>query len=108
VITPAQVQHLYSAHLLALHRYANAPAICDRHMCSFLDVWGGGGAVFLAAAPRTDFAVVVFRTPSDAARAAALYRPGTPLAADRRSNALLLYLRSASARLAIVRRIFRS
>src|SRR3954452_2019939 len=103
IITAAQIEHTFARHNLALHRYAKSPALCDRRACSGLDVWGGG-VVYLAAAAKTDFVVVVFRTPKDAAAVL----PGDRLVADRRGNALLLYLRSAKTRLAIVRRIFRA
>ena len=103
IITAPQVQHSFAQHGLALHRYAASPELCDRHMCSGIDTWGGR-VVYLAAAPRTDFVVVVLRTPAEAARIQKI----ATMAAERRANTLLLYLRSASARLAIVRRIFRS
>jgi hypothetical protein len=46
--------------------------------------------------------VVVFPTLADARR----FRVVRELGAERRENAILLYLRSAGTRLAIVRRIF--
>jgi hypothetical protein len=100
VITPAQVQHSFAAHGLALHRYATSPDLCDRRACSGVD--STGRLVYLAAARRTDFMVVVFPTLRDAAR----FRVVTELRGERRENTWLLYIRSARMRLAIVRRIF--
>jgi hypothetical protein len=102
--TPLQIQQSFAQHGLPLHRYARSPRLCDRHMCGGLDV-AGGGIVYLAAAPSTDFVVVVLKSPLDAATFAALFG-ARPMAAERRSNTLLVYLRSAKTRLAIVRRIF--
>jgi hypothetical protein len=98
--TAPQIQHRFAEHGLQLYRYATSPALCDRHACSGVD--STGRLVYLATSPRTDFMVVVFRTPAEAAR----FRAVPALQAERRANALLLYLRSARTRLAIVRRIF--
>ena len=84
-----------------LSEIAASPSVCDRRTCSGVDVWGGR-VVYLAAAPRSDFVVVVLRTPADAARIQKI----AAMSAERRANTLLLYLRSAATRLAIVRRIF--
>ena len=100
MITPAQVQHSFAQHGLALHRYAKSPELCDRHACSGVD--STGRLVYLAAAQRTDFMVIVFPT----MRAAARFRIVPELRGERRGNSVLLYLRSARTRLAIVRRIF--
>jgi len=100
VIAPPQVQHSFAHHGLALHRYAKSPELCDKRACSAVD--STDGLVYLAAARRTDFMVVVFPTLTDARR----FRVVPELRAERRSNAVLLYLRSARTRLAIVRRIF--
>ena len=100
MITAAHVQHAFASHRLALHRFAQSPELCDRSACTGMDIWGGR-FVYLATADRTDFMVVVLPTARDAARIAK-----TAPAAVRRQNALLIYLRSASSRLAIVRRIF--
>jgi hypothetical protein len=98
--TPPQIQQRFAQHGLQLHRYAKSPELCSRHACSGVN--STDGLVYLAAAPRTDFMVVVFRTSTDATR----FRIVPELRAERRGNALLLYLRSARTRLAIVRRIF--
>ena len=98
--TPPEVQHRFAEHGLALHRYATSPRLCDRRSCSGVD--STGGLVYLAAARHTDFMVVVFPTLADARR----FRVVRELGAERRANTILLYLRSARARLAIVRRIF--
>jgi len=102
--TPVQIQQSFAQHGLPLHRYARSPQLCDRHMCSGLDV-GGGGIVYLAAAPNTDFVVVVLKNPREAATFKALFG-AQPMTAERRGNTLLVYLRSAATRLALVRRIF--
>lgn len=107
MITPAHVQHQFDRHGLQLVRYAKAPELCDRRSCSGLEYWGGR-LVFLAAGAKTDFTVVVLPTLSDARRIGGLYRPGGAVAAERRQNLILIYLRAAKARLAIVRRIFSS
>jgi hypothetical protein len=107
VITPAHLQQQFARHGLQLARYARSPSLCDRRACSSLD-YVGGRIVFLATGAKTDFTVVVLPTLADARRIGALYRPGSAVAADRRQNLVLIYLRSAKARLAIVRRIFSS
>jgi hypothetical protein len=98
--TPVQIQQSFARHGLALHRYAKSPELCSRQACSGID--STDGLVYLAAAPRTDFMVVVFPTLRQAAR----FRVVPELRAERRSNTVLLYLRSARTRLAVVRRIF--
>jgi hypothetical protein len=99
-MTPATVMHVFAQHGLPLHRYATSPELCDRRSCSGVD--STGRLVYIAAARRTDFMVIVFPTLADARR----YRTLPLLGAERRDNAVLVYLRSARARLAIVRRIF--
>lgn len=100
VITPPQIEQSFARHGLTLHRYTKSPALCDRRSCSGVD--STGRLVYLAAARHTDFMVVVFPTLTAARR----FRAVPELRAERRSNAILLYLRSARTRLAIVRRIF--
>ena len=100
IVTAPQIQHTFAQHGLALHRYATSPRLCDRRSCSGVD--STGGLVYLATGRNTDFMVVVFPTLADARR----FRVVRELGAERRENAILLYLRSAGTRLAIVRRIF--
>jgi uncharacterized DUF497 family protein len=100
VITPAQVQQSFGQHGLQLHRYAKSPELCDRRSCSGVD--STDRLVYLGAAPRTDFMVVVFPTLAQAGR----FRVTSAMRAERRNNAVLVYLRAAKTRLTVVRRIF--
>ena len=101
MITAAHVRQAVAHEHVALRRFARAPELCDArtHGCTSLEIWGGR-FVYLAPDAHPDYLVVVLPTIRDAVRIGRL-QTAVP-----RQNVLLLYTRSAKARLGATLRLF--